>query len=157
PLKDQPRLYQGVFDVLRPGGSFLNLGFLFDDAAQRDELGAIARVKDRLAGMDAAVRNRYFLTRTEFYGVLEEAGFVDVRCVRPIEYRIHSRVVAEQYFPADVRERDDVEFQAAQVRALALRRKGHIRFDGAESVMTSPGEITIARRPTMAEINAKLY
>src|SRR5882672_229522 len=68
PKVDQPRLYQGVFDVLRPGGSFHNLGFLFEDVVGRDEFGHIARAKDRLAGMEAAVRNRYFLTRAELYG-----------------------------------------------------------------------------------------
>ncbi len=153
PLADQARLYRSVYRVLRPGGLFVNLGFLFDDRAKRDELREIARVKDRLAGMEAAVRNRYFLLREEFYGFLRDAGFVEVRPVRSLEYRIHSRAVAEQYFDPPVRLRDDLEFQSAQVRAVALRRDGRIRFDGDASVMSCPGEITVARRPEGATVN----
>ena len=157
PLADQPRMYRSVFRVLRPAGTFVNLGFLFDDAEERDELRSIARVKDSLAGMDAAVRNRYFLTRREFYELLGEAGFVDIRAVRTFDYRIRSHVVAEQYFKPEVRLAGDLEFQASQVKAFRLRRKGRILFEGASSVMLCPGEITVARKPSMAETNARTF
>ncbi len=157
PLADQPRMYGSVFRVLRPGGEFVNLGFLFDEAEERDELRSIARVKDTLAGMDGAARNRYFLTRREFYEFLAEAGFVDVRAARTFDYRIRSHVVAEQYFKPEVRLAGDLEHQSAQVRAFHLRQKGRILFEGVNSVMLCPGEITIARKPTMAETNARIF
>jgi hypothetical protein len=39
------------------------------------------------------------------------------------------------------------EFQAQQAKALHLRRKGRIHFQGDSSTMILPGEITLARRP----------
>jgi SAM-dependent methyltransferase len=157
PLASQPRLYESVFRVLRPGGLFVNLGMVFDDAKERDELRQIARVKDTFAGMQSAVVNRYFLTRPEFYGFLRETGFVDVRPAHTLEYAIRSQVVAEQYFRPEVRERIDLEFQAAQVKAVALRRNGRLRFEGVTSLMKCPGEITIARRPTLAHVNRAIF
>jgi len=157
PRDKQPELYQSVFRTLRPGGTFVNLGMLFDDVRERNELREIARVKDSLAGLQAAVVNRYFLTRDEFYTFLEDAGFVDVRPAHRLDYSIRSHVVAEQYFRPEVREREDLEFQAAQIRAVTLRRNGRLRFEGVESLMICPGEITLARRPTLAHANAAIF
>jgi SAM-dependent methyltransferase len=114
-------------------------------------------VKDSLAGLQAAVINRYFLTRDEFYSFLTETGFVDIRPARRLEYSIRSQVVAEQYFRPEIREREDLEFQAAQIKAVTLRRHGRLRFEGTSSVMTCPGEITLARRPTLAHANAAIF
>jgi SAM-dependent methyltransferase len=157
PLRDQPALYGSVFRVLRPGGTFVNLGMLFDDPQERDELREIARVKDTFAGMHAAVVNRYFLTRSELYAFLREAGFCDIRAVHPIEYTIRSRIVAEHYFNAADRQTKDLDFQAAQIKAVTLRKRGRLTFEGAESVMRCPGEITVARRPGAAETNASMF
>lgn len=77
---DQLDLYRSIFRVLKPGGLFVNLGMLFDDPQERDELREIARVKDTYANMSDLAKNRHFLTRQEFYGWLTEAGFVDIRC-----------------------------------------------------------------------------
>jgi len=157
PLALQPRLYDSIFRVLRPGGTFVNLGMLFDDARERDELREIARVKDTYAGMTSAALNRYFLTRAELYSFLSAAGFVEARGAHALEYAIRSQVVAEQYFRPEVRETTDLEFQAAQVKAITLRRNGRLRFDGVTSLMKCPGEITIARRPTLAHVNRAIY
>lgn len=154
PLARQPDLYRSVFRVLRPGGLFVNLGMLFDDPAERDELREIARVKDTFAGMQAAVVNRYFLLRSELYGFLGDAGFIDVRPARSLEYSIRSSVVAKQYFSADARTKTDLEFQSAQVKAVTLRRHGRVRFEGDATIMTCPGEITVARKPGLARTDA---
>lgn len=157
PRDRQPELYKSVFKTLRPGGLFVNLGMLFDDVRERDELRQIARVKDGLAGLQAAVVNRYFLTRDEFYTFLAEAGFTDIRPAHRLDYSIRSHVVAEQYFRPEVREKEDLDFQAAQIRAVTLRRNGRLRFEGVSSLMICPGEITLARRPTLAHANAAIF
>jgi SAM-dependent methyltransferase len=147
----QPDLYRSIFRVLRPGGIFVNVGFLFDDPEERREVRELARVKDRLAGMDAAVRNRHFLLREEFYGFLRDAGFVSVQGEGSFEYRIRSQVVAEQYYPAERRLSADLENQVAQIQALTLRKNGRIRFEGTSSILLFPGEITTARKPATLE------
>jgi ubiquinone/menaquinone biosynthesis C-methylase UbiE len=153
----QPELYGSVLRVLRPGGLFVNLGFLFEDPQERAEVRELARVKDTLAGMTGAALNRHFLLREELYTFLANAGFVGVRAIQTLDYTIRSQVVAEQYFPAPVREQTDLENQAAQVKAVTLRRNGRVRFEGTGSILSFPGEITIARRPTMAETNRSTF
>jgi SAM-dependent methyltransferase len=146
PLLLQPELYKSIFRVLKPGGIFVNIGMLFDDPNERDEAREIARVKDRLAGMEAAVRNRHFLMREEFYGFLRDAGFVSIGIAESIQYNIRSQVVAEQYWPPERRASADLELQSAEVRAVTLRKNGRVRFEGAGSILQFPGEITVAHK-----------
>jgi len=40
---------------------------------------------------------------------------------------------------------------------VTLRRNGRLRFEGVESLMICPGEITLARRPTLAHANAAIF
>ena len=143
----QAVLYENIFRVLQPGGLFVNLGFLFDDRAERDQFRQLTRFKDRMAGLQSAVHNRHFLMRDELYTWLQQAGFVDVRCGMHLHYSILSGVAAHAYFPSDAWEDFHAELQAQQAKAMILRRKGRIHFHGDSSMMTCPGEITVARRP----------
>jgi phospholipid N-methyltransferase len=147
PLEKQFDLYSNVFRVLKPGGIFVNLGFLFDEVEERDEFREIARGKDSLAGLRSAADNRHFLTRDELYTRLHQAGFVDIRCGMHVQYTIRSFAVTQAYFPKHAWEQVDAELQAQQARAMILRRKGRIHFHGDSSTMLCPGEITVARRP----------
>jgi ubiquinone/menaquinone biosynthesis C-methylase UbiE len=146
-LNQQLDLYKSVFRVLKPKGMFVNLGFLFDDVEERDQFRDIARCKDSLAGMHSAVDNRHFLTRDELYTRLQQAGFVDIRCGMHVQYTIRSLVVTHAYFPEHKWEYMHAEFQAQQAKAMHLRRRGRIHFQGESSTMILPGEITMARRP----------
>lgn len=157
PLDRQAMLYDSILRVLRPGGLFVNLGFLFDDTAERDEFREIARHKDTLAGMQVAADQRHFLTRQELYARLTQSGFVDLAAAEAFEYRIHSSAVSRHYFAKPGLEQADAENQAVQAKAMTLRRHGRLRFDGECSLMTLPGEITVARRPTWAESNAAAF
>jgi ubiquinone/menaquinone biosynthesis C-methylase UbiE len=147
PLAKQLDLYRNIFRVLEPGGTFINLGFLFDDVEERDQFRELTRFKDRLAGLESAVHNRHFLTRDELYTRLQRAGFVDIRCGMHVSYTIRMRVAVQAYFPPSAWEHAHAEMQAQQAKAMILRRKGRIHFQGDSSVMICPGEITIARRP----------
>jgi SAM-dependent methyltransferase len=147
PLINQLDLYDSIFRVLKPEGIFVNLGFLFDDVEERDQFREIARCKDSLAGLHSAVKNRHFLTRGELYTRLQQAGFVDIRCGMHVQYTIRSLVVTHAYFPEHKWEYMHAEFQAQQAKAMLLRRKGRIHFQGESSTMIVPGEITVARRP----------
>jgi len=147
PLSQQLDLYNSIFHVLKPGGMFINLGFLFDDVEERNQFREIARCKDSLAGLHSAVKNRHFLTRDELYTRLQQAGFVDIRCGMHVQYTIRSLVVTHAYFPEHKWEYMHAEFQAQQAKAMLLRRKGRIHFQGESSTMIIPGAITVARRP----------
>src|SRR5256885_1417021 len=94
PLRQQLDMYKSIFRVLKPRGLFVNLGFLFDDGAERDQFRDIARCKDSLAGMQSAVDNRHFLTRDELYTRLEQAGVLGIRCCLPRAHNLHSAILA---------------------------------------------------------------
>lgn len=155
----QAQMYESIHRVLQPGGQFINLGFVFDTAEERDEMREIARTKDSLAGMKDAVVNRHFLTREEFHAHLKQAGFVDVRRHRQFDYAIDSQAVVDAYFTRCEAgpQRADLDFQAAQARAFTLRQKGRVRFEGRRTLMLAPGEITVARRPTWVESNLQAF
>ena len=147
PLVQQLDLYNNVFQMLSPGGMFINLGLVFDDVEERDQFQEFVRFKDRLAGLHSAVKNRHFLTRDELYTRLQQAGFVDIQCRMHLSYIIRSLVLTQAYFPKHQWEHVHAEFQAQQAKAMHLRRKGCIHFQGDSSTMIGPAEITVAHRP----------
>jgi hypothetical protein len=147
PLAKQADLYHSIFRILKPGGLLVNLGFLYDDIAERDQFRQLVRFKDRLAGMYDAMTNRHVLTRGEFYSRLQQAGFVDIQCGMQMQYTIHSLVGVQAYFPQHAWERMHAALQAQWAKALVLRRKGRIHFHHDSSTLICPGEITVARRP----------
>ena len=154
PRDKQLRLYQNVFRALKPGGVFVNMGFLFDDPAERDEFRELCRCKDEMAGLHHAVSNRYLCMRNEFYSFLERAGFVDLECFERFDYSINTEIGVHHYFsdPEQLREANLV-IQATQARSMSMRRHGRIHFWGEHSVMCPPGEITIAKKPNWQESN----
>ena len=147
PLKQQEELYKSIFRVLKPGGKYLNLGFLFDRSIERDEFREIARIKDRLANMKQASANRHFLTQDEFYEGLRKAGFISISCCHKFNYAIRSSVVAKQYGGNGKTKTFNIEHQMAQIKAFNMRKKGLINFEGDDSIMRCPGELTIAYKP----------
>ncbi|MCO6429835.1 MAG: class I SAM-dependent methyltransferase, partial [Deltaproteobacteria bacterium] len=109
PLSKQEQLYKNIYNALAPDGLFVNLGFIFDDEDERDELREIARVKDTLAGHMMAVENRHFLMRGEFYDRLRKVGFVEIQTAHAFTYQIRSEIVAKRYFKTEVIEQESLE------------------------------------------------
>ncbi|MBI4861869.1 MAG: methyltransferase domain-containing protein [Candidatus Riflebacteria bacterium] len=149
--------YRALFGALAPGGLLVNLGFVFEDPVERDEFAAVTRVKDSLAGLEFAAAQRHFPLKAELFAGLNQAGFVDVRTADAFEYRIRSEIASRAYFSRPGLEHAHVELQVAQVRALNLRRMGRIRFERETTVMTAPGEIIVARRPTDMEATGEAF
>lgn len=152
--EQQKFLYENIYRILKPGGLFVNLGFLFDNEQERNELREITRVKDSLIGMHKAAINRHFLTRNELYSHLKKTGFVDIKCGKSFDYKIHSAVATKHYFSKPGLENALLELQASQAKAMTMRKNGRIIFDKEFSLMICPGEITVAKKPTWAESNA---
>lgn len=146
PLHKQLDMYRNIFRVLKPGGMFINMGFLYDDVEERDEFRELARLKDSRAGLHSAAENRHFLTRDELYSRLHEAGFMDVYCGKEILYKIRTRVGVQAYFPEHQWDAMQAALQADQAKAVVMRRNGHLPWQGDSSVLICPGEITVARR-----------
>jgi len=147
PLAKQQQLYPSIFRVLKPGGVFINLGFLFEDLQERDEFAEITKVKETLVGAMDAVANRYFLMREEFYKFLDLAGFKEVKGHTSFEYVIRSEIVEKEYFSAPKLSNAMAELLAAQKRATTLCNHERITFEANRSTMRLPGEITIAVKP----------
>lgn len=151
PRERQENFFEAVFQALKPGGTFVNLGFLFDDPRERDEFTEITRWKEELGRPPGETIRRHFLTRDELYGFLTQAGFIDVSRRQQLDYAIHSSAIEKAYGTAGA------ELQAAQARALALRRAGRIRFERDHSLMMLPSELTVCRRPTLQEETRRAF
>ncbi|RKZ77507.1 MAG: hypothetical protein DRR19_27850 [Candidatus Parabeggiatoa sp. nov. 1] len=147
PTDKQYHLYHSIFRVLKPGGRFINLGFLFNDVQERDELAEITKVKDGLIGAVEAVENRYFLMRDELYELLNRIGFEEISGRISFDYVIRSEIVDKEYFSDHKLNKAITEILTAQSRAMTLRQHRRIVFDGERSVMRLPGEVTIAVKP----------
>lgn len=143
PVAQQYQLYLNLFRLLKPGGRFINLGFLFNDIQERDEFAEITKVKDTLIG---AMENRYFLMREELYAFLDQVGFEKVTAQISFEYVIRSEIVEKEYFSKS--KQAITKLQMAQSQAMTLQQHGRIVFNGESSVMRLPGEITIAVKPS---------
>ena len=142
----QYHLYERVFEVLKPGGVFINLGFLFNDVQERDEFTQITNVKNNLIGARDTVANRHFLMREELYGFLNSVGFKEAKEHTTFEYVIRSEIVEKEYF-SNLKPNAAIEARAAQERATTLRNHRRIFLDANRSIMRIPGEITIAIKP----------
>lgn len=156
-LEQQSIMYKNVFEMLKPSGLFINLGFTHDTNEEQREFKKIARTKDSLAGLYTMAKNRHFPTKAEVHSGFKSAGFLDVKVAEPITYTIKSDVVAQHYFKDEKRKLYEIAFQASQIRASQLRQAGKIQFYKDNSVMRLPGEITIGRKPTASERNIKIY
>jgi len=147
PADKQYHLYLNLFRLLKPGGRFINLGFLFNEVQERDEFAEITKVKDSIIGAVDAVENRYFLMRDELYALLNRVGFEEVAKRVSFEYVIRSEIVEKEYFSEPKWDQAITELRMAQSRAMTLQQHGRITFDGEDSVMRLPGEITVAVKP----------
>lgn len=157
PLARQAALYRQVLRVLKPGGLFLNLGFMAETREEQRELREIARCKDTLAGMTAAAVNRHFLHREELEQLLNEAGFEAAEHLEHFHYEIASDIVASQYFGTEQEQSANAEFQASQARALSMRAAGLITFERDRSVMRCSGAITRAVKPVGGGSTRKVF
>lgn len=147
PLEEQQTFLESVFRVLRPGGLFVNLGFLFTKAEEREEFAEIAKVKDKLAGMEDAARRRHFSTEAEFFGNLKSAGFINVYNAQEFCYSIRSDAVAQNYFKGPHMKDYDRQHQDAQRQAKNMIQNQRIVFEDTHSVMICPGQVTLAQKP----------
>ncbi len=147
PLAQQEIMYKNIYRVLKPGGVFINLGFLFECPTERDEFREIARTKDRLASMMEACENRHFLTQNEFYNNLRNVGFKTISTHEKFHYQIRSSEVARQYGKDGEVDAFNIEHQRAQISAFNMRKNGRICFEGSDSLMSCPGELTMASKP----------
>lgn len=148
PADKQCHLYTSLFRVLKPGGRFINLGFLFNDVQERDEFAEITKVKDSLIGAVDAVANRYFLMRDELYELLDSVGFEEVTGRISFEYVIRSEIVEKEYFSKPKFDGEAItKLKMAQRRAMTLQQHGRVVFDGEQSIMRLPGEVTVAVKP----------
>ncbi|RDH42859.1 class I SAM-dependent methyltransferase [Zooshikella ganghwensis] len=147
PFAKQFQLYKSIFNVLKPGGVFINLGFLFSNQREREEFTQITRVKDNLIGATDSVTNRYFLLRHELYSLLHEVGFNSIECSTAFNYSIHSDIVENEYFPENSSAIKKII--ATQQQAKMLLKNKRIKIDKIteSSTMYLPGEITIATKP----------
>lgn len=74
PKEKQVKLYKEILRVLKKGGLFLNWAVELNEKNQK-AFQNLAREKDKIAGYEDLVKNRYFMTKKELNEDLLNAGF----------------------------------------------------------------------------------
>lgn len=156
-VQNQEVFYQNLFSLLKPGGKLIMLGFVFDNEEERNEFAILTKFKDATAGMKYAAENRHFSTRKEINRLMEEVGFESHFTEEVFEYTIHSDVVVDEYFKHLDNRFANMELQSHQAKALTLRKNGRIRFQSDISIMSLPGEITIAEKASFEDHNLTTF
>ena len=86
PKDEQPNIFKEVLRILKPGGRFVIWELSLNEKNQRP-FQDIIREKDRLAGFDELVRNRYFPTHSELLSLFESTGYTSVTAYYSFTYR----------------------------------------------------------------------
>jgi ubiquinone/menaquinone biosynthesis C-methylase UbiE len=76
--------------ILKPGGRFIVWQTKLNDD-NCHFFRAMMRRKDELSGFDSFVRDRYFLAESEFFALMNGAGFHDVKLVHDFPYAFSTR------------------------------------------------------------------
>jgi ubiquinone/menaquinone biosynthesis C-methylase UbiE len=87
PIWDQPYVCEQVLRVLRPAGTFVVWGVMPGDGELQDAFNKIMQVKNKLAGYESLVRDRYFFRLDQLLPTLSEAGFKEVQELRQVHFR----------------------------------------------------------------------
>jgi len=74
PKKQQISLYKEILRVLKKHGSFINWTWKIDETNKKT-FQKLIKEKDKIAGFDELVKNRYFPTKEEFEEDIKKAGF----------------------------------------------------------------------------------
>jgi ubiquinone/menaquinone biosynthesis C-methylase UbiE len=77
-LEDQDIAASEIYRILKPQGKFVNWMSNLRDKRQQEVFQWLFREKDRIAGLDELVKNRYFPTVKETTNYLKGAGFKEV-------------------------------------------------------------------------------
>lgn len=103
PKVDQQLIVDNMFKALKPGGIFVTWDVAVDCEEVQILFQKIIREKDRLAGFDSLVKDRYFFTKEELVSYFKIAGFHSVECVKDISYRFSSKERLDSEFRNDIK------------------------------------------------------
>lgn len=78
PQAEQPKIFKEMYRIIKPGGKFVIWELALNEKNQKI-FQEFIREKDRLAGFDKLVKNRYFPRHDELRKLFEDAGFVNVQ------------------------------------------------------------------------------
>ncbi len=102
PKSEQLKIVKEFYRILKPEGRLVVWDIMLDRHNQ-GLFQSIIREKDRLAGFERLVRERYFFRKDEFLATLKKAGFSKIREFHKINYRFSSKGRLDQELGNDIR------------------------------------------------------
>jgi ubiquinone/menaquinone biosynthesis C-methylase UbiE len=107
PKKEQQKVVNEVFRVLKKGGEVFIWEMLSKDTDEQLLFQKSVRKKDGLAGFHSFCSNRYFLREDELLGLLENSNFVDVKVFHRFKYTLSTKGRLESEFLGDTQKLDE--------------------------------------------------
>lgn len=144
PLSKQQNLYDNIFKALKPNGRFINLGILLPQNDLRADLNTLNEYRSNLAGVPVDIKNRHFLTGTEFYSFLSNSGFTKITSQENFNYEIDMNILSEHYFKNDPQKKIIMN---GIVTNLFKFREHKLAILKDDWVVKLPGEITVSHKP----------
>jgi len=144
PKNKQVKLYKEVLRILKDGGIFLVWVPLLNKNNHKF-FQNVVRFKDKLAGYDDLVENRYFMTKEEFSEDVKKAGFSDVRFFDlNIKYIFSTKKWCEVDFRGD---KEKLKELNEYIRSLGSGRSGiKIKDSEGDIQLTVPAMISAGRK-----------
>ncbi len=137
-------MYKEVLRILKPKGMYLNWTFVLDNFNQKFFKDAV-RFKDKLAGFEDLVKNRYFMTKKEFSEDIKKAGFSSLKFYN---FGIYYTLSTKKWCEIDFRGDKEKQIKLNEFIKELIGRENHegieIKINGDDIQMKIPALISVA-------------
>lgn len=100
PESCKKELINSLFAIVKPGGRLVVWNPDLEDNDYQFYTSVI-RKKDELAGYESLVQNRHFLLNSDFYTLMQAAGFTGVQKLLTFDYHLHTVNRLDEEFSGD--------------------------------------------------------
>jgi len=90
PKEKQSKVFTEMYRILKPGGKFV-IWELSLDADTQEVFSDVVKKKNKLAGFDQIVQNRYLQKHEELVSLFENAGFTNIKDEYFIRYNFNAK------------------------------------------------------------------
>jgi ubiquinone/menaquinone biosynthesis C-methylase UbiE len=126
PNLEQPIMMTEVYRILKKGGSFVTWELALD-AENQKLFQDFINEKDRLAGFDELVNNRYFPRLDELHELFKNAGFVDIEDYHTIWYSPSTKARQDELVSTERKLLLDENGSVSEGQEAELQRLGQLR------------------------------
>lgn len=144
---DQPLVFQSVFRTLKRGGRFVIWEVMPDTGLQQDAFSEQIQMKNKLAGYESIVVDRYFMRGEQISWLYQEAGFENVKQVFEAHFKQSTLGRLDSELGGDWEKLAELNDFVRRCTPVSIRPSLHYEDDGESIAMKVPNRIFRANRP----------